>query len=62
MEPEFIPENLQFGSSANTTDGAHLNIAVNGFWSGKYEKSFIDVCVFNLHSTTKTSTSIHGCY
>jgi len=33
--------------SANTDDGARLDIAVYGFWGGRFEKAFLDVRVFN---------------
>ena len=33
--------------SAITDDGAHLDIAVYGFWGGRFEKAFLDVRVFN---------------
>ena len=37
------------GRTANTTDGARLDIAVNGFWGGRFERTFLDVRVFNPH-------------
>ena len=36
------------GRSTNTTDGARLDIAANGFWGGRSEKCFFEVRVFNL--------------
>ena len=33
--------------SAITDDGAHLDIAMYGFWGGRFEKAFLDVRVFN---------------
>ena len=33
--------------SAITDDGARLDIAVYGFWGGRFEKVFLDVRVFN---------------
>ena len=33
--------------SAITDDGACLDIAVYGFWGGRFEKAFLDVRVFN---------------
>ena len=33
--------------SANTDDGARLDIAVYVFWGGRFEKAFLDVRVFN---------------
>ena len=32
--------NLTF---ANSSDGARLDIAVNGFWGGRFERTFLDV-------------------
>ena len=44
------------------SDGARLYIAVNGFWGGRYEKSFLDVRVFNPHAPSNNKTSINSCY
>ena len=33
--------------SANTQDGARLDVAMYGFWGGRFEKAFIDVRIFN---------------
>ena len=33
--------------TVNTGDDARLDVAVNGFWGGPFEKAFIDVRVFN---------------
>ena len=33
--------------SAITEDGARLDVAMYGFWGGKFEKAFVDVRVFN---------------
>ena len=52
IEPDLQPltgEALE-SPSAITFDGAHLNIALNGFGSGRYERTFIDVRVFNPHA------------
>ena len=34
-------------SSANSEDGARLDVAAYGFWGGRFEKAFMDVRVFN---------------
>ena len=34
-------------NSAITDDGARLDVAVYGFWGGRFEKAFVDVRVFN---------------
>ena len=46
---ELTTEELS-GRTANTTDGARLDIAVNGFWGGRFERSFLDVRVFNPYA------------
>ena len=33
--------------STNTQDGARLDVAMYGFWGGRFEKAFIDVRIFN---------------
>jgi hypothetical protein len=34
----------------------------NGFWGGWYERTFVDVRVFNPHSATSLSSNINSCY
>ena len=53
---------VQLSKSANKSDGACLDIVVNGFWGGRFEKSYLDIHIFNPHSATNCSTSIGGCY
>ena len=38
------------GASVNTSEGAHLDISFDGFWGGKFEKTFVDIRVFNPHA------------
>ena len=38
------------GASINTSEGARLDISFNGFRDGKFEKTFVDVRVFNPHA------------
>ena len=45
-------------STSNTQDGAHLDVAMNGFWSGPSEKCSVDVRVFN---TYLPQISAHHC-
>ena len=48
-EPHLQPvtgESLAFATS-NAQDGARLDIAANGFWGGRFERTFFDVKVFN---------------
>ena len=64
VEPELQPltgETLACATS-NPSDGARLDIAVNGFRGDRYEKSFLDVRVFNSHAPSNNKTSINSCY
>ena len=64
IEPDLQPLTCEVmrSQSANTTDGARLDIAVNGFWGGRYERTFIDVRVFNPHAQSNRNTTISNCY
>ncbi len=60
IEPDLQPltgETLSFATS-NSQDGARLDIAANGFWGGRYERTFFDVRVFNPHA----GSSLAACY
>ena len=48
--------------SAIITEGARLDIAANGFWRGRYERTFIDVRVFNPCAPSNRSSSIDKCF
>lgn len=50
------------GATANTQDGARLDIAANGFWGGTYERTFFDVRVFNPHAPSNRRTPLPSCY
>ena len=41
-------------NSANTDEGARLDIAMYGFLGGRFEKAFIDVRVFNPIESPKS--------
>ena len=63
-EPDLQPlsgEALVF-AIANSTDGARLDIAVNGFWGGRFERTYMDVRVFNPLASSNSNTSITNCY
>ena len=49
-------------ASSNTADGARLDIAANGLWGGRFERTYLDVRVFNPHAPTNRNTSITNCY
>ena len=37
-------------ASANQEDGARLDVAANGIWGGRYEKTYLDVRIVNPHA------------
>ena len=50
VEPDLMPvtnESLSH-ASANSTNGARLDIAANGLWGGLFERSYMDVRVLTL--------------
>ena len=49
-------------ASANLQDGARLDISANSLWGGRFEKTFLDVRVFNPHAPSNRSSSITACY
>ncbi len=64
IEPDLQPltgETLSYATS-NSQDGARLDIAANGFWGGRYERTFFDVRVFNPHAGSNRQTSLAACY
>jgi len=46
------------GASANTEDGARLDIAANGFWGGRSERAYFDVRVFNPYAPSNRHDSL----
>ena len=50
------------GASANTQDGARLDIAANGLWGGRTERTFFDVRVFNPHAPSNRQSNSSTCY
>ena len=61
VEPELqeIATETMSGRTANTKDGARLDVAASGFWGGRRERTYIDVRVFNpLAPQTATPASI----
>ena len=63
-EPDLQPitgEALTWATS-NTQDGARLDIAANGFWGGRFERTYWDVRVFNPHAPSHQQSSLSTCY
>ena len=64
IEPSLQPlsgETLQ-GASSNIQNGARLDIAANGFWGGRYERTFFDVRIFNPHAPSHSQCSLASTY
>ena len=64
VEPDLQPitdETFQ-GASAIIQDGARLDVAMSGFWSGRHERTFCDVRVFNPHAPSNRNTNLTSCY
>ena len=36
------------GATANSQDGACLDVATNGLWGGRFDRTYLDIRVFNL--------------
>ena len=52
-------------TSANSSDGATLDIAVNVFFlggGGRFERTYLDVRVFNPLAASNSNTDISKCY
>ena len=49
-------------SSANTEDGARLDIAADGFWGCSSQRTFFDVRVFNPHAPSNNMNTSSSCY
>ena len=64
VEPELQPitgETLT-GATSNAQDGARLDIAANGFWGGRFERTYFDVRVFNPHAPSNRHSNLSSCY
>ena len=57
-----VPSEALTGATANHQDGARLDIAASGFWGGTYERTLLDVRVFNPHAPSNRQPSIASCY
>ena len=64
VEPDLQPlsgETLARATSI-TQDGACLDIAANGFWGGRHQRTFLDVRIFNPHTKSYSRTPLSACY
>lgn len=64
IEPDLQPvsgEALTCPSS-NIQDGAQLDIPANGFWGGRFERTYFDILVFNPHAPSNRKSCLSSCY
>ena len=64
VEPHLQPLSGEVltGDSANTEEGARLDIAANSFWGGHFERAYFDVRVFNPHAPSNRQQSLPATY
>ena len=64
VEPHLQPLSGEVlsGASANTDDGARLDIAANGFWGGRLERAYFDVRIFNPHAPSNRQQTLTSTY
>ena len=64
IEPHLQPLNDEIFQqrTANVQDGARLDIAVNGFWGGRYERCYTDIRVFNPLASSNSGTTLNSSY
>ena len=64
IEPELqavTTEHLT-GATANSQEGARLDISANGVWGGRSEKTYFDVRIFNPHAPSNKNMAPSACY
>ena len=64
IEPHLQPTSRDECPNPNTniSDGARLDVSMNRFWAGQYEKAFLDVRVFNPYANSYKNIEIDKCY
>ena len=50
------------GRSAITTEGSRLDIIANGFWDGRFERTFVNVRVFNPYAPSNKNATKEKCF
>ena len=64
IEPDLQPlgGEVLSGGSANIQEGARLDIAANGFWGGRFQKTYFDVRVFNPYAPSNQQSQLSTTY
>ena len=55
------PDQLS-GATANSQEGARLDVSANGVWGGRFQKTYFDVRVFNPHAPSNKNQTPSACY
>ena len=48
--------------SASTEDQARMDVVASGIWGGRFERTFLDVRVFNPYAPSYRTSSLPVCY
>ena len=64
IEPHLqpVPPGSNLPPSANKQDNARLDFAAYGFWGGRFERTFVDVRVFNPCARSNQQSSLEATY
>ena len=64
VEPSLQPITSErfLNATANTQEGARLDIIADGFWGSSFERAFFDVRVFNPFAPSNSHSSINAAY
>ena len=64
VEPDLHPitGEVMTGASSIIQDGARLDVVANGVWGGQFERTYLDVQVFNPHAPSNRQTQMTACY
>ena len=64
VEPHLQPitGEVSTSASANSQDGARLDVAADGFWGSRFERAFFDVMVFNPYAPSNRQPQLSVCY
>ena len=64
IEPELqaVTTERLTGATANSHDGARLDISANGVWGGRSEKTYFDVRIFNPYAPSNKNMAPSACY
>ena len=55
------PDQLS-GATANSQDGVRLDVSTNGVWGGRFQKTYLDVRVFNPLAPFNKNQTPAACY